>query len=311
MVRKIGKRAGMAAAALALGLTLTACSSSGSGDEDLLLGGKDINIPYNDSGSAVRSFVMAEVLKNVGYEVTLTPLEASGTVYASASEDANTFHASGWFPNTDKAYLDEYGKNLDVYTKTNLIDQAAVSLAVPEYMKDVNSIGDLEKDAELAKALNRTIIGIDPRSSVMKQTDKAIEDNTYKLGSWTLQEGSERTMIAGLQEAYKNEQPIVITGWKPHWIFSEMKLKLLKDPDDVYNSSEEHINLVFNKSFKDDHPAAYKIVTAIGDDWSEADEASLMKQIFVEGKDRQAVIDAYMTSHSNKVDKWEEGIEKE
>ncbi|GKV68908.1 hypothetical protein NCCP2716_14060 [Sporosarcina sp. NCCP-2716] len=310
MGKSIGKRAGIAAA-LAAGLTLTACSSGIAGDEELQLGGKELNIPYNDSGSAIRSFVMAEVLKDAGYDVTLTPLEAAGTVYANASEDTDTFHASGWYPETDKEYLSEYGGNLDVYTKTNLIDQASVSLAVPEYMTDVNSIADLEKDPELAKSLNRTITGIDPRCGIMEKTDTAIEDNTYKLGTWTLKDGSERDMLAALQEALKSQTPIVIIGWTPHWAVSEMKLKLLKDPEEVFSSGEEHINLVFNKKFKDEHPAAYKIVTAIGDDWSASEEASLSKQIFVEGKDKQTVLDAYMKSHSNKVDKWQEGVAKE
>ena len=40
---------------------------------------------------------------------------------------------------------------------------------------------------------------------------------------------------------------------------------MLDDPDKIYGSGKEH-NLVFNKNFKNNHPAAYKIATRIAND---------------------------------------------
>ena len=43
---------------------------------------------------------------------------------------------------------------------------------------------------------------------------------------------------------------------------------MLKDPDKIYGKEDQHINLVFNKEFKANHPAAYTIATRMSDDWN-------------------------------------------
>lgn len=295
--------------ALAFAVILGACSEDGK--SSVSLGGKDIEIPYADAGSTVRSLVLAEALEEVGYNVKLTQVESAGSMFASTAESKDTLHASGWFPSTHKEYLDKYGDNIEVYKKSNFIDNASLSLTVPEYMDDIDSIEDLKDNKELGDAVDWTITGIDPRNGIMKKTDKAIENNDYGLGNWKLQKGSESAMISALQEKYKNEEPIIITGWKPNWIFKEMDLKMLNDPDKIYGADNEHINLVFNKAFKDKHPAAYKIATRMADDWSEDDENKLMKRIFVDGKNQKKVAEDFIDDHSNRVDKWKDGVEKE
>ena len=37
-------------------------------------------------------------------------------------------------------------------------------------------------------------------------------------------------MTSVLDKALKNKQPIVITGWVPHWMFTKYDLKILDDP---------------------------------------------------------------------------------
>lgn len=295
---------------LAFALMLTACSGD-TGTKNLVLGGKDIEIPYDDAGSTVRSLVMAEVFKEVGYKVTLTQVESAGSLFASTSVNKDAVNVSGWFPTTHKDYLDKYGDNLEVYKKTNFIDEVSLSLAVPAYMDTVKSMKDLKDNKEFGDSVDRTITGIDPRSGIMEMTDKAIESNDYGLGKWTLKEGSEQAMIAELTEKYKNEQPIIITGWTPHWIFDNMEMKMLDDPQGVYGNGEDHINLVFNKEFKSEHPAAYRIATRMAADWKQEDESLLMKLMFVKGGNKQKVAQDYIDRNSNKLDSWIENIEKE
>ncbi|MEJ7177968.1 ABC transporter substrate-binding protein, partial [Staphylococcus caprae] len=75
-------------ATLALAIVLSACGNSGSGsgssdDSQTSLGNKEIEIPYIASdNSTPRSLVIAEVLKKAGYDVTTTPVTASGPLYA-------------------------------------------------------------------------------------------------------------------------------------------------------------------------------------------------------------------------------------
>lgn len=296
-------------ASLAFVMVLAACSDdNSSGNGTVELGGQDIEIPYVGAGSTARSLVLAEVLEDVGYNVRTVQVEADGPMYASTAENSDTLHASGWFPSTHKVYLDKYGDNLEVYEDKNFIDKALLSLAVPEYMDDVDSIEDLKGNEEIGESVDWTIIGIDPRTGIMKNTEKGLEDND--LDDWKLQEGSEWTMISKLKEKYENEEPIIITGWESHWIFKEMDLKMLSDPDKIYGG-DDHINLVFNKDFKEEHPAAYKIATRMADDWSEDDENELMERIFLEGENEKEVVKDFIDNHSHRIDKWKKVVKSE
>lgn len=297
-------------ASLAFVVILAACSDNNSSSEEVVeLGGKDIEIPYAGAGSTARSLVLATALEEVGYNVTSTQVEAAGPMFASTAENSDTLHASGWFPSTHKAYLDEYGDDLEVYEDKNFIDKASLSLTVPKYMDDVDSIEDMKGNKELGESVDWKIIGIDPRTGIMKNTEKGIQDDD--LDDWKLEEGSEIAMLTELKEKYENEAPIIITGWEPHWIFKELDLKKLDDPDNIYSSNDDHINLVFNKDFKDEHPAAYKIATRMADDWDEEDENKLMKRIFVNEKNEKKVAEDFIDDHSHRVDKWIKGVEKE
>lgn len=305
--KKIMKSLGLVVTLL-LAVLLSACGNGGSkSDSSTELGGKEIEIPYKGDNSAARSLVIAEVLKDAGYEVITTPMPASGPMYATTSKNANTFNASGIFPSTDKSYLNQYS-NLEVYDKKNLIDKAKVSLAVPKYMDDVDSIDDLKDNKDLGKSVDWNITGTDDRNGVMKETNEALQDDDFN--DWNLNKSSDEEMLSELQKKYKKQEPIIFTGAKPHWIFEEMDLKMLKDPGKVYGSGDEHINLVFNKNFKDEHPAAYKIATRIADDWNEEDENKLSKRIYVDKEDPQKVAEEYVDGHESKKDKWLEGIQQ-
>ena len=100
----------------ALAIVLSACGNGGSGssDDGNTSLGKEVTIPYIASdNSTPRSLVIAEVLKKAGYDVTTTPVQASGPLYASVSQDSDSFHASGIFPSTDKSFYNKFKKSIN------------------------------------------------------------------------------------------------------------------------------------------------------------------------------------------------------
>lgn len=99
----------------------------------------------------------------------------------------------------------------------------------------------------VGEEVNYQIIGIDPGAGIMKSAAKAIED--YKLTDWTLIEGSGAAMTATLDKAIKNEEPIIITGWTPHWMFNKYDLKYLEDPEKSFGDAEE-IHTIARKGLK-------------------------------------------------------------
>ncbi|MEX2948769.1 glycine betaine ABC transporter substrate-binding protein [Staphylococcus warneri] len=293
---------------LALVMVLSACGNSGGGNssdkENTSVGGKEIEIPYVASdNSAARSLVMAEVLKKAGYDVTTTPVQASGPLYTSVAHNPDSFHASGIFPNTDKSYYNKFKSNLTKYDQENLVDDVRVGLAVPKYVKDVDSIDDLKDHKE---DFNNDIQGTDARNGVMKQTKGELDEDA--LDGYNLKEASDQDQFKAVQKAYKQQQPILFTAMDSSWFSKELDVKMLKDPEKIYGKEDQHINLVFNKEFKANHPAAYTITTRMSDDWSKKDEDQLAKKIFKDQKNPEKVAKDYVDDNDNKVDEWLEDI---
>nr|WP_052361584.1 glycine betaine ABC transporter substrate-binding protein [Geomicrobium sp. JCM 19038] len=89
-----------------------------------------------------------------------------------------------------------------------------------------NGSEDEESTASLGEQVEYEIIGIDPGSVMMDTTEEALVH--YGLDDWTLTSSSEGAMVAALDTAYQNEDPIIITAWQPHWKFNAYELKFLK-----------------------------------------------------------------------------------
>ncbi|MFW5841734.1 MAG: glycine betaine ABC transporter substrate-binding protein [Bacillota bacterium] len=94
------------------------------------------------------------------------------------------------------------------------------------------------------------IVGIDPGAGIMAATDEAIE--TYGL-DYELEASSGPVMMTELEQAYENEEFVVVTGWEPHYMFADYDLKFLEDPEGVYGDVE-NIHTIARKDIRDDLP---------------------------------------------------------
>ncbi|WP_072913961.1 glycine betaine ABC transporter substrate-binding protein [Desulforamulus aeronauticus] len=152
--------------------------------------------------------------------------------------------------------------------------------------------------SEQSNTVKKQIIGIDPGAGLMKATGKAITE--YQLKDWELVEGSGAAMTAALTKAYENKEPIIITGWTPHWKFSKYDLKYLEDPKKVFGEAED-INTIVRTDLKKDHPVAYALLDSFH--WEPADMESVMVAI-QEGKDPKVAAQEWVKNNEDKVDKW-------
>ncbi|WP_027094414.1 glycine betaine ABC transporter substrate-binding protein [Cohnella thermotolerans] len=149
------------------------------------------------------------------------------------------------------------------------------------------------------------IIGIDPGAGLMKQTQQAMKD--YELTDWKLVEGSSAAMAAALDKAYKDEKPIIVTGWTPHWMFAKYKLKYLEDPKGSYGKDEE-IHTVVRNGLKNDAPSAYAMLDNF--EWTPDDMAVVMSAV-VDGKDPAEAASQWVKDNADKVDGWVKDLPKE
>lgn len=157
--------------------------------------------------------------------------------------------------------------------------------------------------ATIGEQVKHQIIGIDPGAGIMKATATAIEE--YGLSDWKLIEGSGAAMTAMLNEAIRKKEPIIITGWTPHWMFAKYDLKYLDDPKKVYGEAEE-IHTIARLGLKDDHPEAYQFLTKFK--WTSDQMGEIMTAI-QEGKEPEAAAKAWMDANADTVSKWIEGIQ--
>lgn len=155
-----------------------------------------------------------------------------------------------WLPSADSA---PYQSIKDKVQLTGpWLSEANLGLAVPDYV-DIKSIDELNaRKDEFTWRGKASIFGIDAGSGIMGLTDKAMDD--YKL-DYTLIQSSEAAMLQSLDRAMKRKEPIVVTLWKPHWVWAKKNLRYLDDPKKTYGATDA-IHGIAALSFKDDHPEA-------------------------------------------------------
>lgn len=163
---------------------------------------------------------------------------------------------------------------------------------------------DANQGGAVASKFHNQIIGIDPGSGIMKSTAKAIQD--YKLDSWKLVEGSSTAMTAMLDKAVKNKEPIIVTGWTPHWMFTKYDLKYLDDPKKTYGEAEE-IHTIARKGLKQDQPVAYAFLDRFK--WT-ADEMGEMMVAIQGGQSPEDAAKNWAAKHRDRVQEWTKGLAK-
>jgi len=207
-------------------------------------GSKKITIAYVNWAEGVAMTQLSKVLlEKKGYEVALKNADVAPVFAAVAGGDADVF-LDTWMPITHKDYMETFGPRLEVLGTS--FSNARIGLVVPAYMK-INSITELNAHAA---ELDGKIVGIDAGAGMMGKVETAIKDYGLKLD---LQSSSEAAMLAVLKKSYATKTPVVVTGWAPHYIFSNFDLKFLDDPKKVFGEVES-IQIVANKHFMVLHP---------------------------------------------------------
>ncbi|MDY0410376.1 glycine betaine ABC transporter substrate-binding protein [Paracerasibacillus soli] len=141
-----------------------------------------------------------------------------------------------------------------------------------------NDEKDSDKSEEnLGEVLEYTITGIEPGAGLTQLAKDTLEEYD-NLKGWKLEESSTAGMTTLLGEAIDNEEPIVITGWSPHWMFAAYDLKFLEDPKGTLGEIEG-IHTIVRKDLEKDMPHAYKILDAFQWEVEDMEAVMLMNKI--------------------------------
>ena len=280
--------------ALGMGAMLAACN--GTDEVETTKEPKDISLAYVEWDTEIAStHVVGKVLEDLGYDVTLTPLDNAIMWEAVANGEADAMVA-GWLPHTHASQYEKYKENLDELGEN--LAGAKIGLVVPSYMKDINSIEDLSDQA------NKQITGIEPGAGIMGATEKALVDYE-NLADWELLQSSSGAMTVALDQAIKNEEEIVVTGWSPHWKFASYDLKYLEDPKGVFGG-EETINTFARQGLEEDLPEAFKVIDAFH--WTSEDMEEVMLDINSGTSPKEAAA-KWVEANPDKVAEWTKDVE--
>ncbi len=274
---------------LALGiiLVLAACGSAG---EDTKKDKQEVNLAYVEWDTEVAStHVVGQVLEDLGFDVTLTPLD-NGVMWEALANGEVDGMVSAWLPQTHAPQVEKYkGKIVDLGEN---LTGAKIGLVVPSYM-DVNSIEDLTNEA------SKTITGIEPGANMMATTENAYKEYS-NLEGWNVVTSSAGAMTAALTQAIAKNEEIIVTGWSPHWKFNAFDLKYLDDPKGIYGA-EEYIGTFARNGLKEDNPEAYSVLKNFH--WTPEDIESVMFDI-MEGTEPKEAAKKWIKDNEDKVSEW-------
>ena len=241
--------------------------------------------------SVATTNVAAQIIeKKLGYPVQLVPV-AAGVMWQGVARGDLDMTLCAWLPVTHGAYWETF-KSKVVDLGTNFQD-AKIGLIVPEDV-DVTSLADLEAKKD---EFGGRIVGIDAGAGVMQKAGDAIK--AYNL-DYTLMPSSGSAMTAELARAENAKKPIIVTGWKPHWMFAKYKLKFLEDPKKVFGEAE-HVDSVVNPELEKKAPTVVAFLKKF--QWKPGEIDSVMLAT-TNGAKPAAAADAWINAHSDRVASW-------
>lgn len=234
-MEKLKSTISILSALLILSFTLAACGggeqqSDGSEGED-----KTARLVYVNwaEGVAYTNLAKNVLEEKMGYEVEITTADV-GPAYTSVAQGDYDAFMETWLPVLHADYYERFKD--DIVDLGHVYKNTKSGLVVPTYLEDINTISDLGENADM---FNGDITGIDAGAGIMSSTEQVIE--SYNL-DMNLVSSSGPAMTSALSRAIQNEEPIVVTGWDPHWMFGRFDLKFLEqDGEQIWGAGNIHI----------------------------------------------------------------------
>lgn len=222
-----------------------------------------------------------------------------GLQYQGLAKGDLDFMMMSWQPLTHANYLEKVGGK--IVSLGILYTRARLGWVVPDSIPadQLSSLADLAKPAVRDK-LGGRIQGIDPGAGLMQASEKALEE--YGLDGYELVSASGAGMTAALSRAVRRDEWIVVTGWSPHWKFSQWKLRYLDDPKGALGGLER-IHVMARQGFYQDHPEVAEFLTRM---YIPLDELEAM-MLQANETSYEAAVETYIAEHPRRIDYWISG----
>ncbi|MCD8509394.1 MAG: glycine betaine ABC transporter substrate-binding protein [Bacillus sp. (in: Bacteria)] len=192
------------------------------------------------------------ILEEAGYDVEITLLDQP-IIFQGLKDEEIDFFMDAWLPYTEEALWAEYEDSLQMVATS--YENVPLGWVVPAYV-DENSIADLAGKADLYEG---QIVTIDEGAGIVEISRDVMENPNYDLEGFELMPTSEAAMLSVMESKIQQEEPFIITGWRPHSMFSRHDLKFLEDPEGHFK--HDNVYVLSYQGLEDKHPEAYEILS--------------------------------------------------
>ncbi len=229
------------------------------------------------------------ILEDMGYTVKLQNADA-GVVYTGLARGDIDVFMDAWLPDMHRNYMEKYGDSIDDTAVS--YPNGELGWVVPATLKGINSIEDLKGKEGL---FGGKIYGIEDGAGMSVTSRKLIEDYGLNLNYVA---SSESGMLAQAKREISQKNPVLFLGWRPHPMFFNWDLTILKDPKGYFKTSEVHV--LTNKEFKSEAPKAYAFLKK----WSiPVGDVERMITELDKGKEASQVAREWIEKNQDKVNK--------
>ncbi|TCJ15152.1 glycine betaine ABC transporter substrate-binding protein [Rubrobacter taiwanensis] len=236
--------------ALLVGALAAGCGAAPGGGT-LTLG----NIGW-DENIALSNLTKVALEDEFGYSVELQTLDVGPLFQGVANGDLDAFQ-DVWMPNHEN-YMAQVGDNVEMLDPW-YESETRYGIAVPDYMEDIRSLEDLDQ------AGTDQITGIEPGAAFHPHIREEVLPAYGLEDEIELVESSTPAMLAELERAYRNQEPIIFLAWSPHWMNAEYDFHYLEDPLGAQEpfSNPSQLSTIVRADLQEDDPVAYAFLEAI------------------------------------------------
>ncbi len=172
-----------------------------------------------------------ELLRRIGYFPKITVLSVPVTFASLQNNDLDVF-LGNWMP-AQEADRSRYVKEGSIVILDANLTGAKYTLAVPSYTyaSGLKNFTDIQRFAPQLKSI---IYGIEPGNDGNRLVLSMLKQNQFALGEFKLVESSEQGMLAQVERAYRDKEPVVFLAWEPHPMNMRFDLHYLAGGDAVF-----------------------------------------------------------------------------
>ena len=251
------------------------------------------------------SALFSVLVRQLGYDSQVTVLSIPVTFTSMKNKDIDVF-LGNWMPTMEadrKPYLDDHSIEVIGVNLTG----AKYTLAVPAYTyaAGLREFADIQR---FAPQLKHAIYGIEPGNDGNRLILGMIKQNQFNLGTFKLVESSEQGMLAEVERAIHDHEPVVFLGWDPHPMNMRFDMRYLSGGDSVFgpNFGGATIYTDVRAGYVQECPNIGRLLKNLK--FTLAGESQMMDAILNQHQQPEAAAEAWLKANPKAVTAWLEGV---